>query len=357
MKTLRKELIPRVMKNCLYFFILFAAVIVSQFVSAQESNVIKQKENINFPELFIFDEQFENHFSSNNEIELIVSEKYFLEGPVWVDALGGLLVSDIPANKIYFWNEKAGLSVWLEPSGNSNGLILDDKGDLLLMQGNYAITAETKRQIGKIKNPSSNKTITGFVTDFNGKKFNSPNDIVLSPNGILYFTDPPYGLTNSDSSLKELPFNGVYKIKNDQVELLIDSLERPNGIGLSPDARFLYVADTEYSRLVTYELNDEGNIINSIDFFDLKGITSRASDKSMPFFDGMTVSEKGVILLTGYNGIWFVSPKGIFLGHIQTPEFTSNCALDSKEEYVYWTTGKYPYVEGSSSLYRYKLKK
>lgn len=327
-------------------------------VCAQNKEVVKQKENITFPELSIFDDQFDNYFSSKNEIELIVADKYFLEGPVWVDALNGLLVSDIPANRIYFWNKKEGLSVWLEPSGLSNGLLLDEKGDLLLMQGNHASTSKTKRQIGKIVKPESNKIITDFIPNYEGKKFNSPNDIVLSPNGILYFTDPPYGLSNSDNDeLKELLFNGVYKIENNKVELIIDSLQTPNGIGLSPDGRFLYVADTEFSRLLTYELNDKGDIIKSVDFFDLKEITDRASASSMPFFDGMTVSKKGVILLTGYNGIWFVSPKGIFLGHIQTPEFTSNCALDSKEEYVYWTTGKYPYVEGSSSLYRYKLKK
>jgi len=345
------------MKNKLFHFILFAALTVSPFVSAQESTIIKQKENITFPELFVFDKQFDTYFSSENEIELITSDKYFLEGPVWVDALGGLLVSDIPANRIYFWNEKEGLSVWLEPSGFSNGLMLDEKGDLLLMQGCYASTRETKRQLGKIVDPASNKTISDFVTDYKGKKFNSPNDIILSPNGILYFTDPPYGLTNSDDDvLKELPFNGVYKVENDRVELIIDTLQRPNGIGVSPDGKFLYVADTEYSRVVTYELNNKGDIVKSVDFFDLKEITDRASASSMPFFDGMTVSKKGVILLSGYNGVWFVSPKGVFLGHIQTPEFTSNCVLDNKEEYVYWTTGKYPYVEGSSSLYRYKLK-
>ncbi|MCB2201300.1 SMP-30/gluconolactonase/LRE family protein [bacterium] len=345
------------MKKNLFHLVLFAALLVSPFVTAQESAIIKQKENLTFPVLFIFDDQFNTYFSSKNEIELITSDKYFLEGPVWVDALNGLLVSDIPANRIYFWNEKEGLSVWLEPSGFSNGLMLDEKGDLLLMQGCYASTSETKRQVAKIVNPSSNKTITDFVPDYNGKKFNSPNDIILSPNGILYFTDPPYGLTNSDDdALKELPFNGVYKIENDKVELIIDTLQRPNGIGVSPDGRFLYVADTEYSRVVTYELNNKGDIIKSVDFFDLKEITDRASASSMPFFDGMTVSNKGVILLSGYNGIWFVSPKGVFLGHIQTPEFTSNCVMDSNEEYVYWTTGKYPYVEGSSSFYRYKLK-
>jgi len=346
------------MKNSVFYCVLIAALIVSPFVSSQNSNITKQKENISFPELFIFDDQFEKYFSDKNEIELIISNKYFLEGPVWVDAIAGLLVSDIPANKIYFWNEKEGLSVWLEPSGFTNGLLLDDAGDLLLMQGNHASASETKRQIGKIVHPESNKTITDFIPNYNGKKFNSPNDIVLSPKGMLYFTDPPYGLPNADNDvLKELSFNGVYKIENNKVELLIDSLQRPNGIGLSPDARFLYVTDTENGRVVTYELNEKGDIIKSVDFIDFKGIADRANSSSMPFFDGMTISKKGVILLCGYNGIWFVSPKGILIGHIQTPEFTSNCTLDSKEEYVYWTSGKSPFVEGSSSLYRYKLKK
>ncbi|WP_445956807.1 SMP-30/gluconolactonase/LRE family protein [Yeosuana sp.] len=344
------------MKNNMLYFMLSAIMTMSSIVSAQNSNVLKQKVHIPFPELLIFNDQFDTYFSSKNSIEEIVPNKHFLEGPVWVDALNGLLFSDIPENKIYFWNETEGLSVWLEPSGFANGLLLDKKGDLLVMQGNYASTNETKRQIGKIINPKSNKTITDFVTDFNGKKFNSPNDIVLSPKGVLYFTDPPYGLTNADTdSLKELSFNGVYKLKNNKVELLIDSLQRPNGIGLSPDAKFLYVSDTENGNVLTYQLNKKGDIIKPVNFFDIKGITDRAASSSMPFFDGMTVSRKGVILLSGYNGIWFVSPKGVLLGHIQTPEFTSNCTLDSKEEYLYWTSGKYPFVKGSSTLYRYKL--
>ena len=224
------------------------------------------------------------------------------------------------------------------------------------MQGNFASTSDTKRQIGKIVNPASNKIISDYVTNYNGKKFNSPNDIVMSSKGILYFTDPPYGLINGDDDkLKELPFNGVYRLKNNTLELLIDSIQRPNGIGLSPDAKYLYVADTEMGRLLAYELDKKGDIKGSVDFFDVKGIVNHTVSSSMPFFDGMTVSKKGVIILTGYNGVWFVSPKGKLLGHIQTPEFTSNCALDTKEEYLYWTSGKYPYENGSSSLYRYKL--
>jgi gluconolactonase len=344
------------MKNNLLYFLLLSAIFTGPIITSQNSNVLKQKENITFPELYVFNEEFETYFSGKNKIEKIVSNKTFLEGPVWVDDLNGLLFSDIPENRIYYWNDTKGLSIWLEPSGFANGLMLDDQGDLLLMQGNYASTNKTKRQIGKIVNPESNRSITDYVTNYNGKKFNSPNDVVLSSTGVIYFTDPPYGLINADDdNLKELPFNGVYKLKNNKVELMIDSIKRPNGIAVSPDAKYLYIADTDNGRLLAYKLNKEGDIIKSVDFFDTKGIVDRTVSSSMPFFDGMTVSKKGLIILTGYNGIWFVSPKGKLLAHIQTPEFTSNCTLDTREQYLYWTTGKYPYKKGSSSLYRYKL--
>lgn len=98
-----------------------------------------------------------------------MSDKHWLEGPVWVEVLKGLLFTDIPENKIYFWNKKKGLTVWLEPSGFANGLLLDAKGDLLLMQGNHRSTSKTKRQIGKIVGPKSNKTIIDFITNYEGK--------------------------------------------------------------------------------------------------------------------------------------------------------------------------------------------
>ena len=184
------------MMNLLLLFAFFA---VSTIASPQNNDVKKQKKNISFPELLVFTDEFETFFSSKNKIEKIVSDKYFLEGPVWVETLNGLLFTDIPENKIYFWNTQKGLSVWLAPSGFANGLLLDANGDLLLMQGNHHSTGETKRQIGKIVNLKSNKSITDFVTTYKGKKFNSPNDIALGPKGILYFSDPVYGLTNGDA--------------------------------------------------------------------------------------------------------------------------------------------------------------
>ncbi len=329
---------------------------MSLIVSAQNDISTKQKENLTFPELSIFSKEFNHFFSSKNKIEKIVSDKHFLEGPVWVEDLNGLLFSDIPENKIYFWNKENGVSLWLQPSGFSNGLMLDANGDLLLMQGNYNVNSETKRQIGKIINPESNKIITDFVTNFEGKKFNSPNDIAIGPNGILYFTDPLYGLKNGNSDKeKELSFNGVYKFKNNKVELLIDSLESPNGIGLSPDAKFLYVLDSETGSFLCYKLNEEGDIIDSVNFFDITKLKSQLASSTIPAFDGMTVSKEGVIIAAGYGGLWFISPNGILLGHIQTPNFTSNCTIDNTEEYIYWTAAKIPYSKGSSSLYRYKL--
>jgi gluconolactonase len=337
------------------FLLLFLAM--GTGISAQSKNLKKQKENITFPELLIFTDEFENFFSSKNKIEKIVSDKHFLEGPVWVDALNGLLFTDIPENKIYFWNKKKGLSVWLEPSGFANGLLLDANGHLLLMQGNYRSTSETKRQIGKIINPESNKSITPIATNYEGKKFNSPNDIALGPKGILYFTDPVYGLTNGDADKeKELSFNGVYKFENNNVKLLIDSIKSPNGIGVSPDGKHLYVSDSETGRLLCYELDAAGNIVKSLDFFNVQEVWDLTVPLTLLGWDGMSVSKKGVIVAAGCGGVWFFSPTGVLLGHIQTPDFTSNTAIDDKEEYLYWTAGKLPFTKGSGTLYRYKLK-
>ena len=341
-----------------YLFLLsFTFFSMSTMVSAQTNNSKKQKENLTFPELLVFTEEFENFFSSKNKIEKIVSNKHFPEGPAWVKALNGLLFTDIPENKIYFWNKKKGLSVWLEPSGFANGLLLDANGDLLLMQGNHHSTTETKRQIGKIIHPKSNKSITPLVANYEGKKFNSPNDIALGPKGILYFTDPVYGLTNGNADKeKELSFNGVYKYENNKVKLLLDSLKAPNGIGLSPDGKFLYVSDSETGRLLCYKLNDTGYIAKAVNLFNVQEVWDRTVPSTLLSWDGMSVSKKGVILAAGCGGVWFFSPKGVLLGHIQTPDFTSNTAIDDKEKYLYWTAGKLPFTKGSGALYRYKLK-
>ena len=343
------------MKN---LFLLIFLFILCTKSSAQDSTSVKQKENLTFPELLVFSNEFENYFSSQNKIEKIVSDKTFLEGPVWVAALKGLLFTDMNENKIYFWNKKKGLSLWLEPSGYANGLLLDANGDLLLMQGNHNSTHETKRQIGKIVNPKSNKNITDFIANYEGKKFNSPNDAAMNSKGILYFTDPPLGLKDGDSDKeKELSFNGVFKYEKGKPKLLIDTLSRPNGIGISPNDKLLYV--TNRQKLLCYELDNNGDIVKAVNFFDVQKVWEHmvpSTKLGWRGWDGMAVSKEGVIISAGCGGVWFFSPKGVILAHIQTPEFTSNTAIDDKEEYLYWTTGKLPSEKGGSCLYRYKLR-
>jgi gluconolactonase len=344
------------MKNL--FPLLFLSML-GTIVSAQDVASKKQKDNLAFPELLVFSNQFENYFSSKNKIEKIVSGKTFLEGPVWVESLNGLLFSDISENKIYFWNKKNGVSLWLEPSGDANGLLVDANGDLLLMQGNAILTHETKRQIGKIVNPKSNKTIADFVTKYEGKKFNSPNDIAMSSKGVLYFTDPDFGLKifNPEKVEKELSFNGVYKYQNGKLKVLIDTLDQPNGIGISPDDKFLYVSDG--IRLLCYELDNNGEIVKSLNFFHIDQVWEHmipSTKIAWQAWDGMAVSKEGVIIAAGCGGVWFFSRTGVVLGHIQTPEFTTNTAVDDKGEYLYWTAGKLPSEKGESCLYRYKLR-
>ena len=339
------------------FLLLFSFILCTK-VSAQNSISVKQKENLTSPELLVFSNEFENYFSSKNKIEKIVSDKRFLEGPVWVKALNGLLFTEMNENKIYFWNKKKGLSLWFEPSGYANGLLLDSNGDLLLMQGNVNVTNETKRQIGKIVNPKSNKKITDFITNYEGKKFNSPNDAAINSKRIIYFTDPPLGLKNGDlDKEKELSFNGVFKYEKGKSKLLIDTLSRPNGIGIAPNDKFLYV--TNKQKLLCYELDNNGDIVKAVNFFDIQQVYEHmipSTKLGSKAWDGMAVSKKGVIIAAGCGGVWFFSPQGILLAHIQTPEFTSNTAIDDKEEYLYWTAGKLPSEKGGSCLYRYKLR-
>lgn len=343
------------MKNLFLFFLIF---VLCSKASAQDSAFKKQKEQLTFPELLVFSNEFEIYFSSNNKIEKIVSDKRFLEGPVWVASLKGLLFSDINENKIYFWNKKKGLSLWLEPTGYANGLLVDANGDLLLMQGNANVTHETKRQIGRIANPKSNKTITDFVTNYEGRKFNSPNDAAMNSKGILYFTDPPLGLKDADADKeKELSFNGVFKYEKGRPKLLIDSLSRPNGIGISPNDKFLYLTNRQI--LLCYELDTNGDIVKAVNFFNMQHVWEHmipSAKLGWKAWDGMAVSKEGVIIAAGCGGVWFFSPNGVLLAHIQTPDFTSNTAIDDKGEYLYWTAGKLPSEKGGSCLYRYKLR-
>lgn len=281
----------------------------------------------------------------NIKPEIIAEGFEWSEGPVWIESENMLLFSDVPKNIIYKWTEAKGLEKFLEPSGytsdiprggemGSNGLTLDNSGQLVLCQHGDRRVALLNSDY---KNPKPDfKTLAG---DYQGKKFNSPNDVAFDKQGNLYFTDPPYGLLKqTEDSSKQIPFQGVYKVKPDgSVILLVDSLTRPNGIALSPDEKTLYVANSDgpVAKWYSFELAGD-SLINAKIFFWTK---YAEGEKGAP--DGLRVHKSGSIFATGPGGIWIFDPTGMVLGKIKIPEATANCAFSTDQKMLYTTSDNF----------------
>ncbi len=292
----------------------------------------------------------------SNEVTVsVIAQGYeWSEGPLWLEDKQMLLFSDVPTNTIYQWTEKEGAKSYLNPSGytatasrggepGSNGLALDDKGNLILCQHGDRRIAMMNAPINQPK-----AAFTTIADTYNGKRFNSPNDVVFFNNNY-FFTDPPYGLVkNMADSSKEIPFQGVYRSNADgQVFLLIDSLTRPNGIAFSPDHKKLYVAnsDSEKARWYVYQLNESFEIVSGRILYD--ATSSATTEKGLP--DGLKVDAQGNIFATGPGGIWIFSGSGELLGKIKVEEATSNCALT--------TDGKILFVSNDMNILRIQLRK
>ncbi|MBN1934777.1 MAG: SMP-30/gluconolactonase/LRE family protein [Anaerolineae bacterium] len=265
------------------------------------------------------------------KVEQVTGGFQFTEGPVWMPD-GYLLFSDIPANIIYKWTPGAAKAeVWRAPSGNSNGLTLDAQGRLLACE-------HSNRRVSRTEQDG---TITLLADRYDGKKLNSPNDIVVHSSGAIYFTDPPYGLPNQKVG-KELDFNGVYRLAPDgapsgTLTLLDDSLPRPNGLAFSPDERVLYVDDSQLGIIRAYDVQPDGTLANARLFAELKG-----DKEGVP--DGMKVDLMGNVFCTGPGGVWVFNPAGDKLGVIEMPEVPANLAWggpDFKTLYVTAQTGLY----------------
>lgn len=265
------------------------------------------------------------------------------EGPTWLPWERGVVFSDVPENKVYLWTEKKGLQLYLNPSGytgqslafreqGSNGLTTDDQGRLYLCQhGN--------RQIARLE---KNGSFTPVVQFYGWRKFNSPNDLVFSRRGDLYFTDPPYGLEGLDQSpLKEIAFNGVYvRRANGQVVLLNSSMSFPNGIALSPDEKTLYVnqSDPKAPIIKAFPVNDDGTLGEGRVFFDAGPLAAQGR-KGLP--DGLKVDVAGNLFATGPGGVLVVNPEGKLLGIINTGEATGNCCWGDDGSTLYITADMY----------------
>ena len=277
----------------------------------------------------------------NATFEILAKGFFWSEGPLWIDELQSVIFSDVPANKIYMWNEKDSLSVYLESAGHSgkenkdsdrgpNGLILDLENNLLLCQhGDRRIA----RLDADLKNPQSQ--FTTIADMFNGKKFNSPNDLAIDRAGNIYFTDPPYG--QPENKTGEIGINGVFKVSpNKAVSLLVDSLTMPNGIALSPDQKTLYINQSDPGNpvLYSYEIAEDGSLEKGKILFNFLSLAK--NNKGLP--DGLKIHKSSNIFTTGPGGVHIISPEGKHLAVIKTGKATANCTFDADHKYLYMTT-------------------
>ena len=286
-----------------------------------------------------FDPRIDKIIPAGATIERLADGFDWSEGPVWDKKGKFLLFSDVPMNTVFLWKE--GMSkpdVFLKPSGytgtiprggepGSNGLTRDAAGRLVLCQ-------HGDRRISRLEPDGK---FLSLVDNYQGKKFNSPNDAVYASDGSLYFTDPPYGLLGkNDDPKKEIPFNGVYRLSSKgELTLLTKELTYPNGIALSPDEKTLYVANSDPEKAIwmTYPLKPDGTIGTGKIFFDAtRGVKTL---KGLP--DGMKVDQSGNVFATGPGGVLIFAPDGTHLGTLNTGEATANVGWGDDGSMLYIT--------------------
>ncbi|HEY2731126.1 MAG TPA: SMP-30/gluconolactonase/LRE family protein [Polyangia bacterium] len=274
------------------------------------------------------------------KIEKLAEGFTWAEGPVWTTEGGGaLLFSDVPNNVIHRWKDGEGLTDFLRPGGYTgkeprggnlgpNGLTFDGAHRLILCQ-------HGDRRVARLEADRSFATVAGR---FEGKRFNSPNDVVLRSNGDVYFTDPPYGFEGAPPSWKrELPFSGVYhRTADGAVKLLTKELSFPNGIAFSPDEKLLYVSNSDPARAIwmVYDVTADGGVANGRLFFDATSLV-KAGKKGLP--DGLKIDAHGNLFGGGPGGVLVFAPTGKLLGTIVTGEPTANVAFGDDGSVLYMT--------------------
>jgi gluconolactonase len=289
--------------------------------------------------------------SRGAKIEKLADGFGFTEGPVWVPGTGGadgyLLFSDPNNNTIYRWLPDGSLNVFRSHSGytgsdigkyhqpGSNGLALDPQGRLTIDEhGNRRVTRLEK-----------NGLVTVLADRYQGKRLNSPNDLVYRSDGTLYFTDPPFGLPMVyDDPRKELSFCGVYRWKDGQLALAAKDLAAPNGLAFSPDEKHLYVDNWEENRkvILRYDVAQDGSLASPAVFYDMTSIKGEIA------LDGLKVDRGGTVYVSGPGGIWIISPDGKHLGTISGPELAANFAWGDRD-------GRTLYLCARHGLYRIQL--
>jgi gluconolactonase len=332
---------PSARRTLLFALLLAALAVPSVFVTPANAQATQ-----NFPvigTIHRLDPKLDELIPKDAKIEVLSSRFQWAEGPVWDKASGTLFFSDVIANQTMHWKEGEGVSVSLRPSGytgpihpryskepGANGLMIDHEGRLISCE-------HGDRRLSILTKGGGKRTL---VDNYEGKRFNSPNDGCIKSNGDIYFTDPPYGLPEQEGPPRELDFCGVYRLAADgKLTLLTKEMTRPNGIAFSPDEKTLYVAQSDPKEAIwkSFPVLADGTLGPGKVFFD---VTSSAG--KMPGLpDGMKVDNQGHLFATGPGGCYIFTPEGKVLGRIETGEKTANCAWGNDGTVLYLCADMY----------------
>jgi gluconolactonase len=293
------------------------------------------------------DAELEKLIPHSSKIEMIGSGFQHIEGPVWVKDSSMLLFSDTKGQVIYRWVDGKGTSKFLENTGytgrlpyseepGSNGLAIDKSGNVFICEhGDRRIAAfPLNAKYGR-------RTLTDNIE---GKRYNSPNDIVIKSDGSIYFTDPVYGLPKKETDpTREINITGVYKMAaNRIVKAIITDLPAPNGLAFSPDEKKLYVSVSSMAKpvIMVYEVKEDGTVNKGKLFFDA---SSLPKEQEKQVLDGLKTDSQGNIWASGPGRILIINSAGKLLGNITTGEIISNCAWGNDGTTLYMTAGSFLY--------------
>lgn len=310
----------------------------------------KNAEWQNLGEIVKIDNALDKVIAAGTKLQKLATGFQFTEGPAWHPD-GYLVYSDPNTNVIYAYKPEngnveiyrtksgyAGINIGEYHQAGSNGLTFDKEGRLIVCQ-------HGERRVVRIEKKGS---VTILADNYQGKKLNSPNDLVLRSDGTLFFTDPPYGLPMAfNDARKETPHSGVYAVVNGQVKLLTTDLKGPNGIAFSPDEKYLYVSNWDITDIhntkviMRYEVAKDGSLTNGKVFFDMNKTDGEDA------LDGLKVDMQGNVFCSGPDGIWIISSEGKYLGRIKTPEHAANMAWGED--------GHTMFITASSGLYKIRL--
>jgi gluconolactonase len=286
----------------------------------------------------VFTSTFYDIVMEGQLLERVATGFLFTEGPIWHADSKSLFFSDIKGNTLYRWfQETNALAVHRRPNAKGNGNTWDTTGELL-----------TCEHVGRrVAREQSDGTLRTVVDSYEGKRLNSPNDIVVRSDGRIFFTDPNYGLTEGfgQKGEQEQPCQGVYTVSpGGTIARVVDDFDQPNGLAFTPDEKYLYVNDTNRQHVRIFEVAADGALTKGRIFVDL----DPSFGPGVP--DGMKVDTEGNVYVTGPSGVWVITPQGIPQGIIMTPEVPANLAFGDDDRQTL-------YITAETSVYRIRLNK